>query len=493
VATNNLLLDGVVGADVVSLDNIVLAFASSDVANGILVSILSAEISGGNANNYTLSLVEVPNTTADITVKSLSITANSESKIYGEIDPVFTVLYDGFIDGENESVLGGTLNIDRELGEDVGDYTITPSGLASTNYSINFVNGNLAITAIELTLEGTFIALDKEYDGTTDGAMVTNNIILNGIIGIDEVSLDNIVLEFASSNVANNIIVNIANAELTGENAGNYTLSLTGAPATTANITAIALTITANNQSKVYGESDPTYTALFNGFISGEDESDLGGTLTFNREPGEDVNTYAIAPSGHTSTNYNIDFFEGMLTITPMELTIGGTFTAENKEYDGTVAATINGNNLALQTPVEGDDVSLTAIVVEFATATIADGIVVNIVSAELDGTDKNNYTLSLTDAPTTLANITEHVGVETDALNGLSVFPNPFTNTINIANANNVQRLVITNIIGKVVMSIDLNQLPEHTLTTNLPSGVYLVTLIANDGSRVVRKMVRE
>lgn len=584
MATNNLLLDGVVGADLVSLDNIVLAFASSDVANGVLVNLLSAEISGDNANNYTLSLVEVPNTTADITAKSLSITANSESKAYGEIDPVFTVLYDGFIDGENESVLGGTLFIDRELGEDVGNYSISPSGLTSTNYSINFVNGNLAITAKELTVEGLFTALDKDYDGTTDGAVATNNLVLNGIIGIDEVSLDNIVLEFASSNVANNIIVSIASAELTGESANNYTLSLTGEPTTTANITSIALTITADNQSKVYGESDPVFTALYSGFIAGEDESDLGGSLAFNREPGEIVNTYTITPSGLTSTNYSIEFIDGMLTITPMELTIGGTFTAENKEYDGTVAASIAENNLTLQTPVLGDDVSLTTIVVEFAsatvadenlvsivsavldgtdkdnytlslagayvttasttakeliisgtftvenkeydgtvaativehnltlhtlvsgddviltaivaefaTATIADGIVVNIVSAELDGADKDNYTLSLDGAPTTLANITEPVGVETDALKNLTVFPNPFTNTINIANAENAQRVVISNIIGKIVMNIDLTQLPTHTLSTNLPRGVYLVTLVANDGSRVVRKMVRK
>lgn len=493
VATNNLALDGVVGADVVSLDNIVLAFASSDVANGILVSILSAEISGDNANNYTLSLVGVPNSTADITAKSLSITANSESKVYGESDPVFTVLYDGFIDGENESVLGGTLFFERELGEDVGNYSISPSGLTSTNYSINFVDGNLAITAIELTVEGTFTALNKEYDGTTDGSVVTNNLVLNGIIGTDEVLLDNIVLEFASSNVANNIIVSIASAELAGENANNYSLSLAGAPTTTANITAIALTITANNQSKVYGESDPVYTVFYDGFIFGEDESDLSGSLTFNREPGEDVNTYGIAPSGLTSTNYNIDFIDGLLTITAKELTIGGTFTAENKEYDGTAAATILENNLTLQTPVSGDDVSLADIIVEFASEAIADGIEVNIVSANLDGADKDNYTLSLDGAPTALANIAEHVGVETDTFKNLTVYPNPFTNTINIANAENAQRVIISNIIGKIVMDIDINQSPAHTLSTNLPSGVYLVTLVATDGSRVVRKMVRE
>lgn len=345
----------------------------------------------------------------------------------------------------------------------------------------------------ELTITGTFTANSKVYDGTTDCFVATNNLVLDGVVGADDVSLGNIVLAYASSDVENGILVNILSAEISGDNANNYTLSLVGAPYTTADITPKSLSITANSESKVYGEIDPAFTVLYDGFIAEEDESNLSGTLTIIREPGENVNTYTITPDGLTSTNYNINYIDGLLTITPMELTIGGTFTVENKEYDGTVAATILENNLTLQTPVSGDDVSLTAIVVEFANATTAESVLVKIVSAELNGTDMDNYTLSLEGAPTALANITEHVSVETDVLKNLMVFPNPFTNTINIANAENVQCVVISDIIGKVVKEIDLNQLPTQTLIANLPSGVYLVTFVANNGSRVVRRMVRE
>jgi len=74
-----------------------------------------------------------------------------------------------------------------------------------------------------------------------------------------------------------------------------------------------------------------------------------------------------------------------------------------------------------------------------------------------------------------------------------IKVYPNPFQNTINITNANNAKRVVITNVVGEVVLVVDLNQVPNKTIETNLPTGIYLVTLIANDGSRVTRKMMRE
>lgn len=74
-----------------------------------------------------------------------------------------------------------------------------------------------------------------------------------------------------------------------------------------------------------------------------------------------------------------------------------------------------------------------------------------------------------------------------------MDVYPNPFQNVINISNANNASHLVITNLLGKVVITTDLSQASNQTIDTNLPSGIYLVTIIANDGSRVTRKMIRD
>jgi surface protein len=79
------------------------------------------------------------------------------------------------------------------------------------------------------------------------------------------------------------------------------------------------------------------------------------------------------------------------------------------------------------------------------------------------------------------------------EATNNIAVYPNPFQNRLNISNANNASHLVITNILGKVVITADLSQASNQTIETDLPSGIYLLSIIANDGSIVVRKMIRE
>jgi hypothetical protein len=84
-------------------------------------------------------------------------------------------------------------------------------------------------------------------------------------------------------------------------------------------------------------------------------------------------------------------------------------------------------------------------------------------------------------------------VGVNTNLLSNIGVYPNPFQNEIRISNASNASRIVVTSIIGKIVLRIDLSQASSQVVKANLPSGIYLVTIFAKDGSKVVRKMIRE
>jgi len=85
------------------------------------------------------------------------------------------------------------------------------------------------------------------------------------------------------------------------------------------------------------------------------------------------------------------------------------------------------------------------------------------------------------------------HVGLDENSLTNISVFPNPFSNEINIANAVNATRVVVCNIIGEVVMNVELNQSANIRLeTSQLNSGIYMVTILAYDGSRIVKKMIR-
>jgi hypothetical protein len=78
------------------------------------------------------------------------------------------------------------------------------------------------------------------------------------------------------------------------------------------------LTITAKDVTIIQGEALPTTdTVRYNGFVPGEGASALGGTLLFsttapnNNTPG----TFAIKPVGLTSSNYDIHFVSGTLTV----------------------------------------------------------------------------------------------------------------------------------------------------------------------------------
>jgi hypothetical protein len=93
----------------------------------------------------------------------------------------------------------------------------------------------------------------------------------------------------------------------------NYTISYAPGVLT---VDPAALTVSADDKTKVYGAVDPSFTASYAGFVNSETPAVLGGTLALARAPGEAVGNYLITPSGLTSANYAIAFNTGTLTIT---------------------------------------------------------------------------------------------------------------------------------------------------------------------------------
>jgi len=101
------------------------------------------------------------------------------------------------------------------------------------------------------------------------------------------------------------------------------------------------------------------------------------------------------------------------------------------------------------------------------------------VVTAE-DGETTNTYTVAVW-----------FTGVEENLLANLSVYPNPFGNQISVRNAEGVNRVIITNLIGQVVMDTPLTS--ETINTSKLSNGVYMVIFQGRNGERVVRKMVNK
>lgn len=83
----------------------------------------------------------------------LTITAQNASRQQGQANPTFSVSYSGFISGESQSVLSGTLLVSStaNASSPAGTYPIVPSGVTSTNYAITFVNGTLTVQPKPIT------------------------------------------------------------------------------------------------------------------------------------------------------------------------------------------------------------------------------------------------------------------------------------------------------------------------------------------------------
>ncbi|MFA5390814.1 MAG: YDG domain-containing protein, partial [Candidatus Omnitrophota bacterium] len=123
-----------------------------------------------------------------------------------------------------------------------------------------------------------------------------------------------------------------------------------------------------------------------------------------------EVSTLPMTLTGSDIGNYTLAQPAGLAAdITAKELTIGGTFTADNKVYDGNTTATIKTNDLTLVTKIGEDVVCLSAVAV-FADKTVGTAKVVSLTGSTLTGDDAGNYSLSLVGAPTTTANIASAV-----------------------------------------------------------------------------------
>ena len=99
-------------------------------------------------NNYNVIENSVP---VIITPKDVTVTADDKVKIYGEDDEELTYTAEGLIG--NETLKGITLS--REVGEDVGEYTITTTKdtTKDTNYNITIQNGTYTINKKTITEE----------------------------------------------------------------------------------------------------------------------------------------------------------------------------------------------------------------------------------------------------------------------------------------------------------------------------------------------------
>ncbi len=115
-----------------------------------------------NDNNYYLT--STTDGILSVNKAQLIVKVNDSSKIEGSVNPVFDSTLTGFVLGQDESILSGELayNTDADESSAIGNYSISASGLISSNYAITFVDGKLAIKSI-----ASSIAYDDKIKSST--------------------------------------------------------------------------------------------------------------------------------------------------------------------------------------------------------------------------------------------------------------------------------------------------------------------------------------
>jgi filamentous hemagglutinin family protein len=292
--------------------NPTLTYVSSGLVNGDMLSggLATMATTTSNVGAYAISqgtltnsnyLIAYSGANLTVTAAPLTVTADAQSRLYGNANPVLTYVSSGLVNGD---ALSGALATTATTAANVGAYAINRGTLDNTNYTISYVGANLGISARPITVTA-------DAQGRTYGAAnpsLTYVVGGSGLVNGDALSGTLVTVATATSNIGNYGITQGTLAPST-----NYTLtSFTGANLTVA---AAPLTVTANAQSRPYGAANPTLTYVSSGLVNSDS---LSGGLTTTATTTSAAGIYAITQGTlAATTNYALTYVGDNLTVVP--------------------------------------------------------------------------------------------------------------------------------------------------------------------------------
>ena len=289
--------------------------------------------------------------TVAITPAQLTVTAESRNVTYKDEPPVYSSAFEGFVNGENTEVLGGTLSYEcaYAAGSDVDEYKIIPSGLTAENgnYVITYQPGKLTVSQAKPEFElRNLDQLNRVYDAKNTAPEAWTDSDGNMTVTIKKGSE---ILTEAPMN-AGTYTVEVHTEAGKNYEAGSQTFSF--------EIKKAPLSVKAVDQNVTVGDAIPEYTVLYEGFAGTDTADVLNGSLQFTCEyaPDSAAGDYAIQPSGLTSGNYEILFENG--TLHAVRRASSGSDDSDNSGGSGSTknpAATNFGKNVSNSSSSEND------------------------------------------------------------------------------------------------------------------------------------------
>ncbi|MDO4836649.1 MAG: MBG domain-containing protein [Clostridia bacterium] len=312
-------------------------------------------------------LVTVVSGTLTITAKAVVVKADDAGKVYDN-DPTNPSEYTATVTG----LVGSdtiTYTVTREAGEDVGTYPITPTGEATQgNYTVTYVPGTFEIKPVKLEIHVKGAEETVTYNGEDQKLGV--NLVFEVVnkedvpAGLEVVQKQKVKQNAHGTNVGT-YEQDTLTAEvlgLSGEGAGNYSVTFVVDSVGYLKIDPKAVTVTADYKSKVYDNdpsTDPELTATVEGLI-GDDKI----TYTLSREDGQDVGEYTITPTGEaTQGNYTVTYVPGTFEITAKAVVVKAddkskTYGDTDPELTATVTGLVGSDTITYTVTREaGEDV----------------------------------------------------------------------------------------------------------------------------------------
>ena len=335
------------------------ATGSSKATTGTAVGSATIAVSntGLSASNY--DFPTWVNGTLTIDKAHLTVTADNQSRLYGAANTTLSTTVSGFVNSEvlgTSGVTGtGSATTTAVPGTNVGTAAISvgAGSLTATNYDFTTLTaGTLTIDKAHLTVTADsqsrlYGAANPTLTTTVSGFVNGQNLSSSGVTGAGSATTTAV----PTTNVGTAAIT-AASGTLAASNY-DFTTLTDG----TLTIDKAHLTVTADNQSRLYGAANPTLTTTVSGFVNGQNLSTSGvtgaGSATTTAAPTTNVGTAAISAASGTLTASNYDFTTltaGTLTIAKAHLTVTADnqsrlYGAANPSLTSTITGYVNNEN----------------------------------------------------------------------------------------------------------------------------------------------------
>jgi hypothetical protein len=302
--------------------------------------------SGADDPNYTFTYVDG---TLTITPKHATVTASSDSFVYGGTVPTITPSYSGLVNGDTEPATPPVCSTTATSESPVGSYPSACTGAADPNYVFDEIAGTVEVTRAEV--EVTASSASMTYGGDVPTITASYSGLVNG-------DTEPATPPVCSTAATSESPVGTYASTCSGADDPNYTFTYIDGEV---EVEPAAAVVTASSASMTYGGDVPTITPDYSGLVAGDTEPATPPVCSTDATSESPVGTYPSTCSGAEDPNYTFTYVDGTVTVEPAaatitaddgEMTEGDEVPAITASYSGLV----NGDTEPATPPVCSTD-----------------------------------------------------------------------------------------------------------------------------------------